>query len=76
MSNKPNRHIQCNVQDCQNHCGRENFCALDSISVGSQHGDPAFCSSVDCRSYMSSDVFPETKLNCGELPPTSFNGLG
>lgn len=69
MNGRSNHHIQCNVKDCKNHSDRENYCTLDCVCIGGGCGEPAFYSSIDCRSYVSTDVWPPTQLNCGERGP-------
>ena len=46
-----NRSIQCNVTSCQNHCGRESFCSLDKVVIGTHETDPAMNQCTDCQSF-------------------------
>ena len=50
-----NRCIQCNVASCKNHCGEENFCSLDCVSIGTHEGDPAMNRCTDCLSFVNID---------------------
>ena len=50
---KANKSIRCTVQQCQNHCGQENYCALDTISVGTHESNPTMCQCTDCESFVA-----------------------
>ncbi|HIY09539.1 MAG TPA: DUF1540 domain-containing protein [Firmicutes bacterium] len=47
----PNRSIKCTVQQCANHCGNENYCALDCITVGTHEMNPTQQQCTDCESF-------------------------
>ncbi len=52
MENKtPNHSIQCSVQQCEHHCGNENFCALNSVRIATHEANPTECACVDCESF-------------------------
>lgn len=46
-----NKAIQCTVQQCKNHCSSENYCALDSILVGTHESNPTMDQCTDCKSF-------------------------
>lgn len=46
-----NRSIRCSVKQCKNHCQDQDFCSLDSISVGTHESDPTMCECTDCESF-------------------------
>lgn len=53
MSNcNANRSIQCTVDSCKNHCGTEQFCTLDKVSIGTHEKEPKVCQCVDCESFV------------------------
>ena len=47
----PNRNIACTVQQCANHCQKENYCGLDSILVGTHEHNPTEDQCTDCKSF-------------------------
>lgn len=52
MDNKQaNRNIRCSVKQCKNHCNTEEYCALESISVGTHESNPTMCECIDCESF-------------------------
>lgn len=56
MENKtPNRSIECSVKQCRNHCGYENFCALDKICVSTHEKDPKIYECTDCESFVKNN---------------------
>ncbi len=55
-NNSPNRHIQCNVRDCRNHCTNGNYCSLDSICVGNS-ARSEFGAQTNCCNYRSEEDF-------------------
>ena len=67
-SNMPNRHIQCNVRSCKNHCSGDNYCSLDTICIGGTASSTACAASTDCQSYSCAGGFsdPSTSENCAE----------
>ncbi len=46
-----NKSIKCTVQQCKNHCGKEDYCALRSINVGTHELHPTESACVDCNSF-------------------------
>ncbi|PWL49668.1 MAG: DUF1540 domain-containing protein [Clostridiales bacterium] len=54
MSGKctPNYNIRCHVTSCANHCGQEEYCALDCICVGTHESDPKVQECTDCQSFI------------------------
>lgn len=48
-----NPSIHCKVKQCQNHCGCEDYCALDKINVNTHEKDPTVCQCVDCESFIA-----------------------
>ena len=51
MSHQPNHCIHCTVKACANHCGDQDYCSLDSISVGTHECNPTMDQCTDCRSF-------------------------
>ena len=47
----PNRSIRCTVNSCAHHCGEQQFCALDSIQVGTHEEHPTQAECTDCMSF-------------------------
>lgn len=43
--------IECSVQQCRNHCESQNYCALDSIKVGTHESNPTQKQCTDCESF-------------------------
>lgn len=52
MHQKPNHCIACTVKQCSHHCGEENYCALDRVSIGTHESDPTMTECVDCMSFI------------------------
>ncbi len=46
-----NRCIGCTVQQCAHHAGKDNFCTLDKVSIGTHEKDPTEPQCVDCESF-------------------------
>lgn len=46
-----NQCIVCTVTACKNHNSTKNFCALESIKVGTHETDPKVCQCTDCQSF-------------------------
>ena len=55
-SRNPNRHIQCNVRACRNHCPTDNYCSLDCICIGSGPRSE-FGAKTDCCNYRGEEDF-------------------
>ena len=51
MNSNANKCIECTVQQCANHCGDANYCALDRILVGTHEGNPTADQCTDCKSF-------------------------
>lgn len=51
--NNVNRCIKCSVTQCENHSDTENYCALDSIEVGTHEPHPTVVECTDCRSFIA-----------------------
>lgn len=47
----PNKSIQCSVDQCAFHCSEGEYCALDSIRVGTHESNPTDTQCVDCESF-------------------------
>ncbi len=47
-----NSSIKCTVQACKYNMGTENYCSLDSISVGTHEANPTKPECVDCNSFV------------------------
>ena len=52
MNQHPNRCIECSVHQCANHCGEQNYCALDRVSIGTHEANPTVTQCVDCMSFV------------------------
>lgn len=48
---KANHSIGCTVRECAYHCGKENYCSLDSIKVGTHESNPQMYECTDCESF-------------------------
>lgn len=48
---KANKSICCTVQQCANHCTAADYCALDSICVGTHEANPTMNQCTDCESF-------------------------
>ncbi len=46
-----NKCIMCSVQQCKHHYKKENYCALDSIKVGTHEYSPTEKQCTDCQSF-------------------------
>ena len=51
MNTNANYCIRCNVRQCKNHAGTEEYCSLDSIKVGTHESNPTVCECTDCESF-------------------------
>ena len=49
--NNPNKSIKCTVTQCANHCKTADYCALNTIQVGTHESNPTMCQCVDCESF-------------------------
>lgn len=48
---KANQCIKCTIQQCEHHCKSQNFCSLDSITVGTHEANPTMDQCTDCMSF-------------------------
>lgn len=46
-----NNAIGCTVQQCAYHCGKDNYCTLDKIEVGTHELNPTVPECTDCKSF-------------------------
>ena len=46
-----NKSIHCTVQQCANHCSGSEYCALDSVRIGTHESNPTEKKCVDCESF-------------------------
>ena len=49
--NNANKSIKCSVTQCSHHCGAENYCSLDCITVGTHEANPTRVECTDCESF-------------------------
>ena len=47
----PNKSIGCTVNQCEYHCGNENYCTLEKITVGTHEANPTVIECTDCESF-------------------------
>ncbi|MBS5651911.1 DUF1540 domain-containing protein [bacterium 210917-DFI.7.65] len=47
----PNKAIKCSVTQCAHHCKSDNYCALNSIQVGTHEANPTEVKCTDCESF-------------------------
>lgn len=53
MDNKQkNNCIRCSVSQCQHNMVTEDYCCLDSISVGTHEDNPTVPECTDCNSFV------------------------
>ncbi len=53
MNGKANPSIRCSVFQCQNHCQDQEYCALNSIKVGTHESNPTVVQCTDCESFVA-----------------------
>ncbi len=51
--NHKNSCIRCTVVSCANHNATEDYCALDSILVGTHESHPSEKECTDCKSFVA-----------------------
>ena len=51
MNCHANKSIECTVQTCAHHCGKENYCSLERILVGTHETNPTMDQCTDCMSF-------------------------
>ncbi|MDD5796115.1 MAG: DUF1540 domain-containing protein [Oscillospiraceae bacterium] len=47
-----NKSIKCTVSNCQNHNSTQDYCSLDSITVGTHEVNPTMCQCTDCENFV------------------------
>ncbi len=52
-TNEANPSIRCSVASCQNHCNDKDYCALNSVKIGTHESKPTECQCVDCESFIA-----------------------
>lgn len=50
--NHANHSIKCHVESCANHCGCEDYCSLNCITVGTHEANPTMDQCTDCKSFV------------------------
>ena len=48
---KANESIRCSDVQSKNHCDTKDYCALESITVGTHEANPTVCQCTDCESF-------------------------
>jgi hypothetical protein len=48
---KPNKSIECTVEQCRYHCGDCNYCSLPKVHISAHEQYPTTEEYVDCRSF-------------------------
>ncbi len=48
----PNKHIECSVSSCKNHCNEENYCSLEKVVIGTHESNPTMNQCTDCESFV------------------------
>ena len=51
MANTPNTSIRCTVNNCAHHCQDQNYCALNTVQIGTHETNPTEVQCVDCQSF-------------------------
>ncbi len=51
MPGRKNACIKCNVSSCRNLCDSENYCSLDTITIGTHENHARMNQCTDCLSY-------------------------
>ena len=51
MACNTNSSIKCTVVQCKNHAGNGNYCALNTITVGTHEANPTKYECTDCMSF-------------------------
>ena len=47
-----NESIKCTVEQCKHHACSENYCTLNSISIGTHEPNPTVAECTDCQSFV------------------------
>lgn len=48
-----NHSIRCTVTSCENHNTAEDYCCLETVSIGTHEPHPSECKCVDCESFVA-----------------------
>lgn len=51
MNCHANKCIACTVKNCTHHCGAENYCSLEKVSIGTHESNPSMDQCTDCLSF-------------------------
>lgn len=51
LSNGKNDCIRCSINNCEYHCGNEDYCSLDNIKIGTHESNPTKVECTDCESF-------------------------
>lgn len=51
MHDQYNPSIKCSVDECSFHCGKENYCSLNEIKVGSCKSTVNSSEATECASF-------------------------
>ncbi|WP_312649005.1 DUF1540 domain-containing protein [Aminipila sp.] len=46
-----NESIKCTVEQCRHHANSQNYCSLNSITVGTHEKNPTQDQCTDCKSF-------------------------
>ncbi|MDR0914379.1 MAG: DUF1540 domain-containing protein [Oscillospiraceae bacterium] len=49
-----NPSIRCSVDCCKYHCGTQNYCSLNSVTIGTHEQEPTHSEAVDCQDFSRS----------------------
>lgn len=52
-SSYANKCIKCTVSNCENHNNSQDYCSLDSITVGTHEVNPTVCQCTDCENFVA-----------------------
>ncbi|MFQ7585951.1 MAG: DUF1540 domain-containing protein [[Clostridium] symbiosum] len=53
VTNGKNTCIECTIVNCANHAKDANYCALESIKVGTHEANPTQKECTDCESFVN-----------------------
>lgn len=57
---KPNHSIECTVTQCANHAKSQEYCALDTVRIGTHESNPTQVQCVDCESFVMNSTTNST----------------
>lgn len=46
-----NHSIKCSVKECKHHCASQEYCSLQSVTIGTHESNPTQKQCVDCESF-------------------------